>query len=478
MWLSTPTYRLLLSDADPATMAQVVTRLKDAGVPYQIDEGGGGIRVPASRVDELRLEVLSQGLPESGRPGWEILDRAGFGVTDFIEKVNYRRALEGEIARTIASMSEVASARVHIAIGKDTLFGPPRPTTASVIAQAEGRPAAGGDRRSPASPTWSPSSVEGLRPESVVVVDNMGRPLAKPNADDERSGGCRQHRAPAAARTGARWPGDVAARAGGRRRARAGQRRAAARVGHQRGNPGAVGSRGHGAAEPSDQHRDLQQRPHRGRHGGLNGGAGHRRVPRQRPAAGGTSATPVLQPGPASSRNTETRNHEISRTTRRTVQPAGSSCAGVGGRGHRRHKDVIKNDNGTSTVSRTPRTTEELQKIQEIVSSAVGFDQERGDTVTVKNISFEETAGRGSGRAGRPHALRAADRGRRPHRRAAGRRRADVRLRPAAADAAPVGAAVARTGPGVGPRRRRRRPHPDDCGAWRTRSARSSTPRP
>ncbi|HEY6507086.1 MAG TPA: hypothetical protein VIY56_03685, partial [Vicinamibacterales bacterium] len=84
MWLNTPTYRLLMSDADPQTMAQVVTKLKDAGVPYQLDEGGGGIRVPANRVDELRLEILSQGLPDSGRPGWEIMDQSRIGVTDFV----------------------------------------------------------------------------------------------------------------------------------------------------------------------------------------------------------------------------------------------------------------------------------------------------------------------------------------------------------------------------------------------------------
>ena len=128
MWLPKPTYRLLQSDADPDTMAQVVTRLKDAEVPYQIDEGGGGIRVPASRVDELRLEFAVAGIARVGPAGLGALrPEPDFGVTEFVEKANYRRALEGEIARTIATMSEVASARVHIAMGKDTLFGQPRP---------------------------------------------------------------------------------------------------------------------------------------------------------------------------------------------------------------------------------------------------------------------------------------------------------------------------------------------------------------
>src|SRR5436190_5867006 len=82
MWLNTPTFRLLMRDADQETLAQVVSRLKEAGVPYQIDDGGGGVRVPSNRVDELRLEILSQGMPGSGRPGWEILDQTRLGVTD------------------------------------------------------------------------------------------------------------------------------------------------------------------------------------------------------------------------------------------------------------------------------------------------------------------------------------------------------------------------------------------------------------
>jgi flagellar M-ring protein FliF len=108
------------------------------------------------------------------------------------------------------------------------------------------------------------------------------------------------------------------------------------------------------------------------------------------PATPPGSNAPALAPGATSSRNTETFNQEISRTTRRTIQPAGSisrlSVAVVID-----HKDVIKTENGASTVTRTPRTADELQQIQEIVNSAVGFDQERGDTVTVKNISFQET---------------------------------------------------------------------------------------
>ena len=139
-WLNTPNYALLFADMDEDAAGQVVTRLKSMKVPYSLDEGGRAIRVPATRVDELRLDLTAQGLPSSGRVGFEIFDRTAFGATEFLEKVNYRRALEGEIARTISTIAEVGGARVHIAMGKDSLFGEPRPAKASVVLKLrEGR---------------------------------------------------------------------------------------------------------------------------------------------------------------------------------------------------------------------------------------------------------------------------------------------------------------------------------------------------
>src|SRR5204863_4662802 len=103
-------------------------------VNYVIDEGGRTVRVPSDRVDELRLGFASQGMPASGHVGFEIFDRTAFGVTDFLEHVNYQRALEGELARTISTISEVGGARVHIAMPQPSLFsGRDQPTKASVI---------------------------------------------------------------------------------------------------------------------------------------------------------------------------------------------------------------------------------------------------------------------------------------------------------------------------------------------------------
>src|SRR4051812_39004009 len=166
-WLNVPNYVLLFADMDPESAAQVVTRLKSLKVPYKLDEGGRGVRVPSDRVDELRLDMSAQNLPASGRVGFELFDRTQFGATQFLEQVNYRRALEGEIARTLSTISEVATARVHIAMGKDSLFGESRPAKASVVLKLRGS-------RQPSAATISgisnlvASSVEGLRPEAVV----------------------------------------------------------------------------------------------------------------------------------------------------------------------------------------------------------------------------------------------------------------------------------------------------------------------
>lgn len=186
---SSSSYRLLFSDMDAESAAGVVSRLESLDVPFRLEEGGRGVRVPADRVDALRLEFSSQGLPASGRIGFEIFDRTAFGATEFLEHVNYRRALEGEIARTIATLSEVSGARVHISMAKESLFSErEQPAKASVVLALKNR-----NRPLSAATVTGigrlvAASVEGLRPEAVVIVDSYGRPLARPQEDGELPG--------------------------------------------------------------------------------------------------------------------------------------------------------------------------------------------------------------------------------------------------------------------------------------------------
>jgi flagellar M-ring protein FliF len=182
-WISQPTYQLLVSDMDAETASSVVARLKAAKVKYELTDGGSSVRVPAERVDELRLQFASGGLPSAGRIGFEIFDKVAFGTTEFLEHVNYRRALEGELARTISTLSEVSSARVHIAMAKDSLFvDQAQPAKASVVLKLrDNRPLPPATARGIAS--LVASGVESLRPESVTILDTFGRPLTRPEDD-------------------------------------------------------------------------------------------------------------------------------------------------------------------------------------------------------------------------------------------------------------------------------------------------------
>src|SRR5437016_1137119 len=117
-WLSEPNYALLASDLDAESASAITSQLKNSKVPYQLTDGGRSVRVQAERVDEMRLQFAGSGLPSAGRIGFEIFDRPAFGTTEFLEQVNFRRALEGELGRTISTLTDVSSARVHIAMAK------------------------------------------------------------------------------------------------------------------------------------------------------------------------------------------------------------------------------------------------------------------------------------------------------------------------------------------------------------------------
>src|SRR5438067_458677 len=187
-WLNTPNYGVLFSDMDSESASSVITKLKTDKIDYVIDDGGRTIRVPATRVDELRLELASQGMPGSGHVGFEIFDKTAFCVTDFLEHVNYRRALEGELARTISTISEVSGARLHIAMLQPSMFsGRDRTTKASVILKLRSN-----RQLSPTTVTaitgLVAASVESLKPEAVVIIDNYGRTLSK-SEDPDAAGG-------------------------------------------------------------------------------------------------------------------------------------------------------------------------------------------------------------------------------------------------------------------------------------------------
>ena len=107
-------YQVLYSELDPSDAQDVVQRLQGMSVEYRLSDDGATVRVPRDKLSEIRIQLASEGLPQSGRIGFEIFDRTNFGLTNFQEQVNFQRALEGELARSISTLSEVEVARVHL----------------------------------------------------------------------------------------------------------------------------------------------------------------------------------------------------------------------------------------------------------------------------------------------------------------------------------------------------------------------------
>ena len=376
-WLNAPNYVLLFSDMDAESAGQIVTRLKTLKVQYQLDEGGRAIRVPADRVDELRLELTSQGMPQSGRVGFEIFDRTAFGATQFLEQVNYRRALEGEIARTIATISEVANARVHIAMGKETLFGEPRPAKASVVLKLRGQRTMS-DSTIAGISNLVASSVEGLRPEAVVILDSFGRPLARPRDSEDILAAQHVERQQ-------RIEQEMATRVVALLEPVVGPDRVRVNVAVKL-NPQTL-EETEERWDPNTVVRTKQTTADQSMSAALGGVAGTRGNDPQAPPA---NATTTGATGPSSSRNAENTTYEVSRMTRHMIQPPGEVA--------RLSVAVILDDNhvaktsgeGETTIERKSRTPEEIQKIHGLVAAAVGLETDRGDQLTVENVAFDE----------------------------------------------------------------------------------------
>jgi len=177
-WIAHPPYGVLFRDLREADAAEITTTLAQMQVPYRLSDEGKSILVPEEQVYETRMKLVSQGIPKGGSVGFELFKDSDYGVTEFAQKVNFQRALQGELERTIASLEEVASARVHMTIRRTDLFQPDQdPSKASVTLSL--RPDKHLDAREVAGiQRLVASAVDGLTPESVVVIDDKGMVLS------------------------------------------------------------------------------------------------------------------------------------------------------------------------------------------------------------------------------------------------------------------------------------------------------------
>ncbi len=179
LWAKSPDYRVLYSNLNDRDGGDIVTQLTQLNIPYRFADNGGALLIPADKVHETRLRLAQQGLPKGGAVGFELLDQEKFGISQFSEQVNYQRALEGELARTIGTLGPVLNVRVHLAMPKPSLFVREQksPTASVTLALQPGR--ALDDGQINAIVYMVSSSVAGLPPANVTVVDQTGRLLTQ-----------------------------------------------------------------------------------------------------------------------------------------------------------------------------------------------------------------------------------------------------------------------------------------------------------
>lgn len=178
MWSRAPEYRVLFSNLSDRDGGAVVAGLQQQNIPYRI-QGGGTVLVPADRVYQARLQLAQQGLPRGGAVGFELLESQRLGTSQFIEQVNYQRALEGELARTVQSLAAVQAARVHLAIPRPSVFvrDQQRPSASVLVSLYPGRAL---DASQLAGITHLvSSSVPELSPRAVTIVDQAGNLLTR-----------------------------------------------------------------------------------------------------------------------------------------------------------------------------------------------------------------------------------------------------------------------------------------------------------
>src|SRR5262245_37480227 len=177
-------FQTLYAELDPQEAQRIVQKLQGLKFPYEIATDGRTVKVSSDKIAEARIQLASQGMPESGRIGFEIFDRTNFGLTNFQEQVNYQRAMEGELARSIMTLAEVEAARVHLVLAKDSLFQTPNEqTNASVILKLKnGRTLSAAAAQGMVNVVAS--SVKGLMPEKVVLIDYRGKILSRNESGD------------------------------------------------------------------------------------------------------------------------------------------------------------------------------------------------------------------------------------------------------------------------------------------------------
>ncbi len=359
-------YKVLFSSLEPDDANKIVSYLKTKNVPYKLSEVGESISVPSSQVHELRLELAGEGLPTGSGVGFEIFDEQRFGMTEFEEQVTLRRALEGELARTIVRLDSVKSARVHIVLPKRSIISSQSTKAQASVVLELIRGKGLSEETAGAIIHLVSSSVEGLTPESITVVDTRGRILSAENSMGNKTRGLEYK---------AKYEADLEIRLREMLDTILGPSSSVVRVAAQFDL-----SEMESTEEQYDPEGSVVRSEQREVESSGGNNSGGRGIPGARTNLPG-GATPENVGGASGTRREmETKNYEVDKVVKRIVTPAGRlSQVSV---------SILVDgvDNGKGVFQ--PRPDAELEKIDAAVKAAVGYDKNRGDQVTVQSIPF------------------------------------------------------------------------------------------
>jgi flagellar M-ring protein FliF len=368
-----PLYGKLSSD-DAAT---IVDKLKEQRVPFKIEGGGTMILVPADKVYDIRLSLAGLGLPKGGTVGFEIFDKTDFGTTEFVQKLNYQRALQGELARTIKEFNEVADARVMIVMPKDSVFiEETKPPSASVMLTLRSELS---KPKVAAVVNLVASAVEGLTPDLVTVVDTSGKMLSKKILAGDKVG----ELADSQLEYKTIYEGNLARRIQSMLEQIAGVGKAIVRV---------SADMDFSQVDTNEEVYDPDAQVLRSRQISTESQdstkAGSSSVSSVSPAPGG--APGGNQAAEKSQRQNETVNYEINRTVRRTTKPMAevkrlSVAAVLDG-----NYTLETGKDGVQVRKYVARTQAELDQFNKIVQQAMGYSADREDQVTVESLPFSD----------------------------------------------------------------------------------------
>lgn len=374
LWSNEPDYRPLFTNLTQDDAAAIVNKLKEERLPYRLMAGGSSIAVPAEQVHESRLRLASEGLPKGGGIGFELFDRANFNMTNFVQHLNYQRALQGELARTIGQLAAVEQARVHLAVPQKSVFlDEQQKPSASVVLKLHagaqlGKPQIQGILHLVAS------SVEGLQPAQVTIVDMNGRMLAG-GEDQQDFGHLNTNQLEfqqGLERELERKIQSLLERAVGPQKAMV---RVSATIDFQR-----VEST-HEIFDPSSTVVRSEQRGMEKSTGSSANPSGPPGVASNVPEAQMTLLS-TANSSSETQRQNETINYEVSKSVKRVVAPVGQI---------KRLSAAVLVDGSYKEESFVPRSDAELKRYEMLVKTAMGFDAERGDQVEVINVPFDGT---------------------------------------------------------------------------------------